>query len=76
MDLYGGDAPHFHLNGMLGTPKQNEIVRILGTFSDSMAITFAHMIQKSPRYDLMKEMPEFSDWFKTQKTREAEFRHG
>ena len=24
MDMYGGDPPHFHTNGMLGTPRVEE----------------------------------------------------
>ncbi len=38
MDLYGGDPGHFHLNGMSGTPKDDENCAIVEAYTETVAL--------------------------------------
>lgn len=46
MDLYGGKPEHFHLDGMLGTTKDEENLQYIDTFIDTASITFKLMVSR------------------------------
>ena len=46
MDLYGGTPGRFHLNGMRGTPKDEENLKVADTFIDTVAVTLKLMVSR------------------------------
>ena len=64
MDLYGGHNGRFYLRGMKGTPKDQESFQIILTFTDSVALTLAKMINAFDMADTIRDEPTLSHWIK------------
>lgn len=62
MDMYGGNPACYHMKGMSDTPKDDESIKILEVFTNSVAITLALMIQKFDMTDAIKNIPELKGW--------------
>ena len=60
MDLYGGVPGHFHLDGMRGTPKDDENLRIIDAFIDTAAIALKLMVGKLRLQPILEADPELS----------------
>ena len=64
MDMYGGHIGRFHMTGMLGTPKDAESYEIIATFTDSVALTLAKMIDEFDMAEDIRRVPEIAHWIK------------
>ena len=64
MDMYGGYDGRFYLRGMKGTPKDQESFEIILTFTDSVALTLAKMINEFDMADAIRDEPTLSHWIK------------
>jgi hypothetical protein len=63
MDLYGGRPGRFHLRGMSGTPKDEEIVQVLETFVAVANTTFILMVQGLNLRGLVSGDPILARWY-------------
>jgi hypothetical protein len=66
MDMYGGDPPRWHTNGMLGTPKEIEtvefVVTSLGTISQSCRL----MASALGLQNMLGADPELRAWYQSE----------
>jgi len=65
MDLYGGTPGRFHLDGMRGTPKDEENHQIVDTFVDTVAITLKLMVSRLRLHPILDADPGLSIWFRS-----------
>jgi hypothetical protein len=65
MDLYGGTPGGFHMNGMRGTPKDNENIEIIDTMITSASNCFKGMVQGLELKSIVSADPMLSEWFNT-----------
>jgi hypothetical protein len=65
MDLYGGVPGRFHLDGMRGTPKDEEALQIIDTFIDTAAIALKLMVSRLHLHPILEGDPELSIWFRS-----------
>lgn len=72
MDMFGGRPGHFHMNGMSGTPKDNESLALVTSFTNSVSITLSMMIQKFDMIDTIKNIPELAHWVKDEESKAAQ----
>lgn len=62
MDMYGGTPGRFHVDGMLGTPKDLECVEILTTFMVTVSNTLRGMIYKFDMVATLRGSPRLANW--------------
>jgi hypothetical protein len=65
MDLYGGTPGRFHLDGMRGTPKDEENLQIVDTFIDTVAITLKLMVGRLRLHPTLEADPGLDIWFRS-----------
>lgn len=65
MDLYGGEPGRFHMDGMLGTPKDQENFDIIDTFIDTAAISLKLMVRKLRLHHLLDLDAPLRIWFRS-----------
>jgi hypothetical protein len=65
MDLYGGTPGRFHLDGMRGTPKDEENLQIVDTFVDAVAITLKLMASRLRLHPILDADPGLSIRFRS-----------
>jgi hypothetical protein len=63
MDLYGGNPGHFHLHGMLATPKDDESLQTIDAFIDTACITFRLMVSQLRLHHLVEADAVLREWF-------------
>lgn len=59
MDMYGGDPPHFHLRGMLGTPRIDSCAKDAQNYVYRGLMTTAVTAKAFGDRELVKELSEF-----------------
>jgi hypothetical protein len=64
MDLYGGVPGRFHLDGMRGTPKDEENLQIVDAFIDTAANALKLMVIRLRLQSILDADPELSSWFR------------
>lgn len=62
MDLCGGAGPHFHLRGMLGTPKDAENVAHLETYIETVNLSVRSVIVHLGLWDVVQSNAELLEW--------------
>lgn len=65
MDLYGGVPPHFHMKGMLGTPKDAENMAIVETFLETVSIALKFMVLKFGMIEEIRKNTRLLEWYHT-----------
>jgi hypothetical protein len=65
MDLYGGDPGRFHLDGMRGTPKDDENFAAIDTFIDTAAIALKLIVDKLRLHHLLESDTTLRIWFRS-----------
>jgi hypothetical protein len=65
MDLHGGDPGRFHLDGMRGTPKDDENFAIIDTFIDTAAIALKLIVSKLRLHHLLESDVPLRIWFRS-----------
>ncbi len=65
MDLYGGTPGRFHLDGMRGTPKDEENLQIIDTFIDTVAIALKLMVSSLRLHSILEAEPALGIWFRS-----------
>ena len=65
MDLHGGDPGRFHLDGMRGTPKDDENFAIIDTFIDTAAIALKLIVSKLRLHHLLESDAPLRIWFRS-----------
>jgi hypothetical protein len=65
MDLYGGSPRRFHLDGMRGTPKDEEALQIIDVFIDTAAVALTLMVSKLHLRSILETDLELSIWFRS-----------
>ena len=65
MDLYGGAPGRFHLDGMRGTPKDEENLEIIDTFIDTVAIALKLIVSKLRLHHIFDDDPVLGVWFRS-----------
>jgi hypothetical protein len=63
MDLYGGKLGQFHVRGMSGTIKDGENLETLQSFTVTLSICFARMIQRCNLYRFVESDPIIKAWY-------------
>jgi hypothetical protein len=63
MDMYGGTLGRFHLDGMGGTPKDDENFAIIDTFIDTAAIALKLIVSKLRLHHLLEPDAPLRIWF-------------
>jgi hypothetical protein len=71
MDLYGGTPGQFHLRGMRGTPKEQELLEILDTYITTASMTFVLMVQRLDLRRLLEADFVLHRWYAEQFTPSA-----
>ena len=66
MDLYGGKPGHFHLDGMLGTSKDDENLQYIDTFIDTTSTTLRLMVSRLRLHHLFEVDVGLGIWFRSQ----------
>jgi hypothetical protein len=64
MDLYGGIPGRFHMNGMRGTPKDGENIKILDTMITSASNCFLGVVQGLNLRPLIGSDPMLAKWYR------------
>ena len=57
MDMYGGDPKRFHVDGMLGTPKDIENLMVLECYIETVANAIRGMVYKFNMAPLFRHWP-------------------
>lgn len=65
MDMYGGTPGRFHLDGMRGTPKDDESFAIIETFIDTAAIALKLIVSKLRLNHLLEPDAPLHIWFRS-----------
>lgn len=65
MDLYGGVPGRYHVNGMRGTPKDEESLQIIDTFIDTASLTLKLMVSRLRLHAILEADPALSLWFRS-----------
>jgi hypothetical protein len=65
MDLYGGTPGRFHLEGMRGTPKDEENLQIVDTFIDTVTIALKLMVSRLRLHPIPEAEPSLGIWFRS-----------
>jgi hypothetical protein len=65
MDLYGGLPGRFHLDGMRGTPKDDENLQIISTFIDTASITLQLIVSRFRLHRLLESDVTLANWFRS-----------
>ena len=65
MDLYGGDPGRFHLDGTLGTSKDEESFASIDTFIDTASIALQLMVSRLRLHHLVESDAVLSKWFRS-----------
>jgi len=63
IDLFGGTPGHFHLRGMLDTPKDRECFEFIRTYVETVSITVTLTILQLGHRDLIKSDTALSGWY-------------
>jgi hypothetical protein len=63
MDLYGGHAGHFHMNGMSGTPKDAENIALVDALITSALLCFVRLAQGLNLRSVLSSDPMLADWY-------------
>lgn len=63
MELFGGRPGRFHLQGMLGTPKEQEILSFIEMYIETVSITVQLMIAQLNLYHLVQSDQFLSAWY-------------
>jgi hypothetical protein len=63
MDMYGGTPGRFHLDGMSGTPKDDENFATIDTFIDMVAIALKLIVSKLRLHHLFEQDAALRIWF-------------
>lgn len=63
MDLYGGRAGHFHLDGMKNTPKDFENLQMVDALITSASLCFLHLVQGLNLKALLAGDPALIEWY-------------
>ena len=63
MDSYGGDPPRYHVSGMLGTPRQEELERQALHYFHRGLVSVMYAATCMNETDLVKELYTFRDHF-------------
>lgn len=64
MDLYGGTPGRFHLRGMSGTPKDDEILAIIQSFLTTGSNALLAIVQGLNLYALVDADPVLEKWYR------------
>jgi hypothetical protein len=64
MDMYGGTPGKFHLQGMSGTPKDNENLEQIAAMIDTASNAFVIMIRQLSLRDLVSKTQTLDAWYK------------
>jgi len=65
MDLYGGTPGRFHLDGMRGTPKDEDNLQIVDTIIDTVAITLKLVVSRLRLHLILEADPGLGIWFRS-----------
>lgn len=66
MEMYGGNPPHFHIEGMLGTPRINEWTTQVIAYTDKLILLSILISNKLGAYGVEKLMQDFRFEFEKQ----------
>jgi hypothetical protein len=62
MELFGGSPGFFHLEGMRGTPNENDAVEIIDCYLETVSNTLRQMVYKFGNIDALRSSPKLLNW--------------
>lgn len=69
LEMYGGTLSHYHLSGMLGTPRINESTKDSWNYFYRSLLGVMHVALSFGHKELLRELYEFRDYFEKQSGR-------